>query len=609
MEVPNEQMLYGQSFGTEMGTVRWDVVARGLGCEGLYAESLAEVDFFFSSRRRHTRSLCDWSSDGALPIYVLTRQAQTGGLRHRSVSKPQDVAPPLGEAVELEREAVVEEASFDPDVELLRDLPGDVRVGCPRLKDAVHRLVDAEDVPAADAVGSEVLPLVDPVVTRLAPRGAELQVVEQRDVLAEERPFRNAPSRRDAGEEAEALIGREDVRAVVTRDELEEVLVLEGVVETSEIVLPRRNEGAATVVLLGITAGVDLVDLIRDVVLPEGTDVLAVRGLSLHAAQDPDRVRPDVAAVLGDEIQEDTRTPPVILVELGSAISPRSGQQYRLAVRVARLIGPGVERPGRPPLLLGPEEVVVGRIATQRQTADPRHLEVHAQRALDVVSLVLVVSRRRGRDHDRVVSELDVGSRQPVRPVRGQVGLAAHERAKDVARAPVREIGVLEATPHVEPQAQVVRDPAVAVAAEAVLVVPGGAVAVVAVLGQTAQREVIPDPLPAAPQGDVPPSLQRPGLDDRAEPVGVGREPGIGARRGLLTLARRVGGWQVAVHVDLVEHRHVRRGVRHLGNPRGVVDALIDSQRELRWLRGTATPALRGDEDDAVGRAGAVDRR
>ncbi len=27
-----------------MGTVRWDVVARGLGCEGLYAESLAGVE-------------------------------------------------------------------------------------------------------------------------------------------------------------------------------------------------------------------------------------------------------------------------------------------------------------------------------------------------------------------------------------------------------------------------------------------------------------------------------------------------------------------------------------------------------------------------------------
>ncbi|HJQ97200.1 MAG TPA: hypothetical protein VJ826_02745 [Candidatus Polarisedimenticolaceae bacterium] len=35
MEVPNEQMLYGRNFGTEMGTVRWDVVAKGLGCPGM----------------------------------------------------------------------------------------------------------------------------------------------------------------------------------------------------------------------------------------------------------------------------------------------------------------------------------------------------------------------------------------------------------------------------------------------------------------------------------------------------------------------------------------------------------------------------------------------
>jgi len=51
MEVPNEQMLYGQSFGTEMGTVRWDVVARGLGCEGLYAETLAEVEAALAKAR------------------------------------------------------------------------------------------------------------------------------------------------------------------------------------------------------------------------------------------------------------------------------------------------------------------------------------------------------------------------------------------------------------------------------------------------------------------------------------------------------------------------------------------------------------------------------
>ena len=37
MEVPNEQMLYGRTFGTEMGTVRWDLVAQGLGCEAFHA--------------------------------------------------------------------------------------------------------------------------------------------------------------------------------------------------------------------------------------------------------------------------------------------------------------------------------------------------------------------------------------------------------------------------------------------------------------------------------------------------------------------------------------------------------------------------------------------
>src|SRR5438874_3518192 len=34
---------------------------------------------FFSSRRRHTRSLRDWSSDCALPIYELIRITRPGG--------------------------------------------------------------------------------------------------------------------------------------------------------------------------------------------------------------------------------------------------------------------------------------------------------------------------------------------------------------------------------------------------------------------------------------------------------------------------------------------------------------------------------------------------
>src|SRR5438034_6500398 len=48
-----------------------------------------------------------------------------------------------------------------PEVELLGDFPGDVRVGCARLIDALHFLIAAEDVPAAETVARHVLPLVD----------------------------------------------------------------------------------------------------------------------------------------------------------------------------------------------------------------------------------------------------------------------------------------------------------------------------------------------------------------------------------------------------------------------------------------------------------------
>ena len=43
MEEPNERMLYGRTFGTEQGTVRWDRVAEGLGCHGEYAERMEDV--------------------------------------------------------------------------------------------------------------------------------------------------------------------------------------------------------------------------------------------------------------------------------------------------------------------------------------------------------------------------------------------------------------------------------------------------------------------------------------------------------------------------------------------------------------------------------------
>ncbi len=44
MEEPNERMLYGKTFGTDQGTIRWDRVAEGLGCHGEYADKIEEVE-------------------------------------------------------------------------------------------------------------------------------------------------------------------------------------------------------------------------------------------------------------------------------------------------------------------------------------------------------------------------------------------------------------------------------------------------------------------------------------------------------------------------------------------------------------------------------------
>jgi len=44
MEEANELALYGRTFGTEQGIVRWDVVGRGLGCHPEYAERPEDVE-------------------------------------------------------------------------------------------------------------------------------------------------------------------------------------------------------------------------------------------------------------------------------------------------------------------------------------------------------------------------------------------------------------------------------------------------------------------------------------------------------------------------------------------------------------------------------------
>lgn len=43
MEEPNERMLYGRTFGTAMGDVRWDKVAEGLGCGSAWVDRIEDL--------------------------------------------------------------------------------------------------------------------------------------------------------------------------------------------------------------------------------------------------------------------------------------------------------------------------------------------------------------------------------------------------------------------------------------------------------------------------------------------------------------------------------------------------------------------------------------
>ena len=53
MEEPNELELYGRTFGTAQGEIRWDIVAQGLGCHGEYVERIEELDAALERARAH----------------------------------------------------------------------------------------------------------------------------------------------------------------------------------------------------------------------------------------------------------------------------------------------------------------------------------------------------------------------------------------------------------------------------------------------------------------------------------------------------------------------------------------------------------------------------
>lgn len=74
MEEPSELIGYGRTFGTEMGEVRWDRVAEGLGCRGFYAAKPEELEPALAAAR---------ASDG--PCVVCVRSD-----RGANMAVPQD---------------------------------------------------------------------------------------------------------------------------------------------------------------------------------------------------------------------------------------------------------------------------------------------------------------------------------------------------------------------------------------------------------------------------------------------------------------------------------------------------------------------------------------
>ncbi len=81
MEEPNQLALYGRTFGTQQGEVRWDLVAQGLGCHAEYAEHLDDVE---SALQRANKAagpavVClrtDHDANLAIPTEMMSRFAE-----------------------------------------------------------------------------------------------------------------------------------------------------------------------------------------------------------------------------------------------------------------------------------------------------------------------------------------------------------------------------------------------------------------------------------------------------------------------------------------------------------------------------------------------------
>jgi acetolactate synthase-1/2/3 large subunit len=81
MEEPNERRLFGRTFGTAMGTVRWDRAGDGLGCEGFVANRLEDLEDTLIRARASSRPavVClqtDREANLAIPGELMMRFAE-----------------------------------------------------------------------------------------------------------------------------------------------------------------------------------------------------------------------------------------------------------------------------------------------------------------------------------------------------------------------------------------------------------------------------------------------------------------------------------------------------------------------------------------------------
>lgn len=101
MEEPNELELYGRTFGTAQGEIRWDIVASGLGCHGEYVERIEDLEGALARCREHAGPslVCVRSDHDAnlnVPADMLARFFEV-------YSGPEAAGAPAGDAVALAR--------------------------------------------------------------------------------------------------------------------------------------------------------------------------------------------------------------------------------------------------------------------------------------------------------------------------------------------------------------------------------------------------------------------------------------------------------------------------------------------------------------------------